>query len=549
MKQTILIARMWIVVLGVAFTGLASAEEDGPSERPNIVLVVADDLGFSDLGCYGGEIKTPHLDHLAHNGLRFTQFYNNAICDSTRASLLTGLYPRQVGVGKLQHCVTIAEVLHSAGYRTLMAGKWHLSGHPRGRGFDRYYGLLSGCCNHFNPGAKRLDEPLPGKKFHGDNQPFAVDDKVIRPYTPPRGFYSTDAFTDAALQFLDEYGEEDRPFFLYVAYTVPHYPLHAPPEDIAKYRGKYMSGWDRLRKARFDRLQNLRLIDRNWTLSPRSPHAPAWNDIKDKDAWDLKMAVYAAMVDRMDRNISRIMEKLRALGKDDNTLVLFLSDNGPSDEDRTSTPDIPPGPVESYRTVDLPWANVSNTPFRHFKRWNHEGGISTPLIAYWPKVISKGGETTHTMGHVIDIMASCLDIAGAEYPAAHNGDEVTPLEGRSLWPIFRKFSGSTEDSSTEIEELLARPIFWNQQGLWRAVRLGKWKLVSPDHTIQYNPWRASRKGRILHDAPSDPDELWELYDMEADRSELNNLAQEHPNRVQQLAGMYAAWEQRVTGRE
>jgi len=553
----------FVVLIGlvITFTGSARADQEAPrGERPNIVIIMADDMGFSDLGCYGGEIETPNLDRLARGGLRFTQFYNNAICVSTRASLMTGLYPWQVGTAsrflrrnkpgwKLQNCVTIAEVLRSAGYRTLMAGKWHLPGHPRKRGFDRYYGLLTGGCNHFNPGAQRPDEPEPGKKFPGDNQPFSVDDKVIRLYTPPRGFYSTDAFTDLALEFLDDDGKDDRSFFLYVAYTVPHYPLHAPPEDIAKYRGKYLAGWDRLRDARFDRLKDLGLIDRKWKLSPRSPHAPAWNDIQDKDAWDLKMAVYAAMVDRMDRNVGRIMEKLRAMGKEDNTLVLFLSDNGPSDEDRSSTPDIPPGPVESYRTVDLPWANLSNTPFRNFKRWDHEGGISTPLIASWPKVISKRGEITHAIGHTIDVMATCVDIAGVAYPASYNGHKVTPLEGRSLLPIFRRSSVAPDTSSAEPEELPTRPLFWNQRGLWRAVRMGKWKLVSPDHMIQYNPWRATRKGRIIHDATDDPNVLWELYDIEADRTELHNLAQKHPNRVKQLAAMYAAWEKRVTQRE
>ena len=549
MKQSGLKICLCVFALEVAFAGVACRAEATSPQSPNIVLIMADDMGFSDLGCYGGEIETPHLDRLSRDGLRFTQFYNNAICDSTRASLLTGLYPRQVGNTDLRNCVTIAEVLKSVNYRTLMVGKWHLAGHPRRRGFDRYYGLLTGCCNHFNPGEQRLGEPLPGKKFSGDNQPFDVGDKVVQPYTPPPGFYSTDAFTDSALKFLDEHSEEERPFFLYVAYTVPHYPLHAPAEDIAKYRGRYLIGWDRLRNARFDRLKKSGLIDSSWEQPSRSPHSLEWNDIQDKDAWDLKMAVYAAMVDRMDRNIGRLMEKLRAIGKEDNTLVLFLSDNGPSDEDRTSTPDLPPGPVESYRTVDLPWANVSNTPFRHFKRWNHEGGISTPLIAYWPRMISEGGAITHAVGHVIDVMATFVDITGAEYPDAYHGEKVTPQEGRSLLPYFGKTDEPLAASPGDTRPPRLQPLFWNQRGLWRAVRLGQWKLVSPDHTVQYNPWRATGKGRVVREPPEDTDALWELYDMEDDRTELKNLAHRHPERVKEMAAMYADWQERVTRRE
>ena len=546
-KRTCMRVRSIILpILAVAIVCVKSTAlhgEDSPP-RPNIVLIMADDMGFSDLGCYGGEIDTPNLDRLAQGGLRFTQFYNNAICVSTRASLMSGLYPHTVRNGQLQNCVTLAEVLHSAGYRTLMAGKWHLAGHPRHRGFDRYYGLLTGCCNHFNPGGKRPNEPFPGKKFSDDNQPFDVGDKVIKPYTPPAGFYSTDSFTDSSLKFLDEHGNSKQPFFLYVAYTVPHYPLHAPAEDIAKYRGKYLKGWDKLRTARFERLKKLGLVDQSWGQPSRNVHVPAWDDIRDKDSWDLKMAVYAAMVDRMDRNIGRIMQKLRALGKAEDTLVLFLSDNGPSDEDRSSTPDIPPGPVESYRTVDLPWANLSNTPFRYFKRWNHEGGISTPLIAYWPKMIHRRGAITPAVGHVIDIMATCTDLSGAKYPASANGKPIAPLAGRSLLPHFRHSNRPAAN-----HESRSQPLFWNQQGLWRAVRLGKWKLVSPDYTNQYNPWRPTGKGRVVRQAPANTNTLWELYDMEADRTELTNLAGKYPDRVKKMAALYAAWQTRATRSE
>ena len=511
------------------------------AERPNIVIIMADDLGYSDLGCYGGEIKTPHLDRLALGGVRFTQFYNNAICTATRASLMSGLYPRQTDKTSLRRCVTIAEVLKASGYRTMMAGKWHLRGHPRKRGFERYYGLLSGGCNHFNPGLKRPGEGPPGKKFHGDDQPFDLGDGIVKPFTPKRGFYSTDAFTDAALRFLDQPTSKKKPFFLYLAYTVPHYPLHAPAADIRRYRGKYMQGWDVLRQARFKRLVSRKLIGASWRLPPRDKNAPAWQTIKDKEAWDLKMAVYAAMVDRMDHNIGRVVAKLKKLGQFQNTLLVFLSDNGPSDENRTTTPNLPPGPVESYRSVDLPWANLSNTPFRYFKRWNHQGGISTPMIVHWPHVIRRTNQICHRVSHIMDLMATYVEVAGAKYPREFNGHSVLPMEGKSLAPILREYS--TKDCLL-IHKLTPRTLFWNQRAQWRAVRIGDWKLVSPDHTYQYRPWRKGRKGRVIK--PADHSlKPWELYNLAKDPTEINNLASKHPQRVKSMAAIYAKWDKRV----
>lgn len=502
------------------------AVDKSADTRPNIVLIMADDMGFSDIGCYGGEISTPNIDSLAAGGLRFTHFYNNAICVPTRASLLTGLYSQQVGVYAnspkvMKNCVTLAEVLKSAGYRTLMTGKWHALQIPVERGFDRYYGLADGCCNYFNPGPRRPGEPEPGRKRHPgpwpkgqrlfrDARRWAIDGKVYIPYQPTeKDFYTTDAFTDYALKYLDEYSGEDRPFFLYIGYTAPHYPLHAWPEDIAKYRGKYMMGWDRLRKQRYDRLIEMGLIDNRWAMSPRDEIVPRWSDIQDKDAWDLNMAVYAAMIDRMDQNIGRVLNKIRQLGVEDNTLVLFLSDNGGCAGIANVTPDIPPGQVESYRSVDPPWANASNTPFRKYKVWDHEGGISTPLIAYWPKVIKKGGQMTHQVGHIIDIMATFVDMTGAEYPSAYNGTEVLPMEGRSLLPIFRGKESSERD-----------PLFWQirSNGGGRAVRAGKWKLVT-----------------------ADPDKPWELYDMHADRTELHDLADRYRDKAKELARLHDDW--------
>jgi len=475
-----------------------------PAARPNILLIMADDMGYSDIGCYGGEIHTPNLDRLAEGGLRFTQFYNNAKCAPTRASLLTGLYSQQVGEGEMKDCVTIAEVLKAVGYRTLMTGKWHADGIPVQRGFDHYFGLADGCCNYFNPGKRRPGEGEPGRKR--PMRRWAIDDKVYEPYTPEdRNFYTTDAFTDYAVKYLDKYGGEDKPFFLYVAYTAPHYPLHAWPEDIAKYRGKYMDGWDILRQQRFERMVNMGLIDKRWGISPRDSKVLRWQDAEDKDTWDVKMAVYAAMIDRMDRNIGRILAKIRQLGREDNTLVLFLSDNGGCAENVHKTPDIRPGPMESYRTVDAPWANASNTPFRKYKRWDHEGGIATPLIAYWPKVIKQAAQITHQVGHIIDIMATCLNVAEAKYPSLYNSRNVLPLEGKSLLPVLQGKQRKGHDV-----------LYW-QFGSCRAVRKGKWKLVAESN----GPW--------------------ELYDMEADRTELHNLAEKYPNRAQEMAGLYDAW--------
>ncbi len=322
-----------------------------------------------------------------------------------------------------------------------------------------------------------------------------------------------------------------------MAYTAPHYPLHAWPRDIAKYKGKFKAGWDRLREQRLERMVEMGLIDERWALSARDPDSLSWEEIEDRDAWDLKMAVYAAMIDRVDQNVGRLQAKLRELGIEENTLVLFLSDNGASDEDRTSTPDIPPGPVASYRTVDLPWANLSNTPFRKFKRWNHEGGISTPLIAHWPRVIQNGGEITHQIGHLIDVMATCADIAGAEYPSSQKG--VLPLEGKSLLPVFR---GEYREGHMAL--------YWNQYSetaLWRAVRMGKWKLVSPDYWRDYNPWRPDREARSEQKARPNPNSLWELYDMEVDRTEVNDLADQYPDLVKEMAEMYDAWERHCAG--
>ncbi|MBI4581514.1 MAG: arylsulfatase [Planctomycetes bacterium] len=473
--------------------------------------MMADDMGFSDLGCYGAEIATPNLDRLAAGGLRFTQFYNTARCCPTRAALLTGLYQHQAGIGAMvgnggtpayqgylnDHCLTIAEVMKTAGYRTYMAGKWHVGEDrphwPCDRGFDRYFGLISGASNYFV-----LDK---GRKMARDNEPFVPDD--------PK-FYMTDAFADAAVDFINDHGKSEQPFFMYVAFTAPHWPLHAWPQDIAKYRGKYMIGWDGLREQRHRRMIEMGLVDGSWPLTPRDPRVPAWADTTNKEDWDLRMAVYAAQIDRMDQNVGRILEALHRTGADEKTLILFLADNGGCAEvvDRGS-PGVPPGPKESFASYGIGWANASNTPFRLYKHFVHEGGISTPLIAYWPGVIKSGGQPCRQVGHVIDLMATCVDVAGATYPTTYQGRAITPLEGRSLAPAFEGKVRSPHQA-----------IYWEHERN-RAVRQGNWKLVA----------RAQQP--------------WELFDVEADRTEMHNLAAQQPDRVREMSKLYHAWAARV----
>jgi len=509
---------------GAALSDSADPKErpsDASAARPNIVLIMADDMGYSDLGCYGGEIQTPNLDGLARRGVRFSQFYNNAKCVPTRASLLTGLYSQQVGEGAMQKTVTIAEALRAAGYRTLMTGKWHASGSiPAERGFERYYGLVAGCCNYFNPGERRPGEPEPGCKRADGVLRWAIDDQVFRPYTPEdRKFYTTDAFADYAVTYLDQYGRDEKPFFLYVAFNAPHYPLHAWPEDIAKYRGRYKEGPDPVRKARLERQIEMGLIDKRWALSPRDGQSPDWSTLDDarKDDEDLRMSIYAAQIDRLDQGVGRILAKIRELGVEDNTLVMFLSDNGGTSEGGpfgfNLVKNVAPGGIESYASYGLCWGNASNTPFRKYKSFDHQGGISTPFIARWPGVIRKGGIITPQVGHIIDVMATCLDVAGAQYPSRYEDRDILPLEGKSLRPIFE---GKTREGHDAI--------FW-QHAASRAVRQGKWKLVS----IAPGPW--------------------ELYDLEADGAELNDLSKQNPEKTSELAALWDAWAKRVGARK
>ena len=492
-------------VVGGGSAALAFGAKD---PRPNIVLMMADDMGFSDLGCYGSEIATPNLDQLAKNGIRFTQFYNMSRCCPTRAALLTGLYPHEAGVGHMvnhypgqpsyqgwlnDQSVTIAEVLKPAGYRTAMAGKWHVGEDrphwPTDRGFEKYFGLISGASSYFE-----LDE----------GRVMAMDDQ---PYTPPKtGFYMTDAIANKAVEFVDQLGRGDKPFFLYLAFTSPHWPLHALPEDIAKYRGKYKEGWDKLRERRHRNMVEMGLVKKSWGLSGRDEKAGSWEEEKDKDEKDLAMSVYAAQVDGMDQNVGKVVAKLKQLGVFENTLILFLADNGGCAEVvHRGIEGVATGKQGSYESYGLAWANASNTPFRMFKHWVHEGGISTPLIAHWPKGIVQKGKLTHEPGHLVDVMATCVDLGNAAYPAMVNGKPIRKLAGESLTPIFKTLKRPER-----------RPIYWEHEGN-RAVRQGKWKIVA----------------KLRGD--------WELYDIEADRTEMLNLASKQPDRVKSMAALYEAW--------
>jgi len=472
--------------------------------RPNIIIILADDMGYSDIGCYGSEIATPNLDHLASQGIRFTQFYNNARCCPSRATILTGLYPHQAGVGHMNgdykkpgyighlndSCVTLAEVLHTAGYQTMMSGKWHVGlehpNRPLDRGFENYFGIIHGGGSYFEIGGKLPlrdgDEPVP---------------------TPP-GFYLTEALTDRAVKDIDQATKSDKPFFLYLAYTAPHWPLHALPEDIAKYRDKYLDGWDELRLRRHKKMIELGIVDSQWPLSPRDPKAPAWADAKLKERESLKMAIYAAQVDRLDQCIGRVLGKLHDTKIEDNTVVLFLSDNGGNYEEiHKGQPGSVLGTKESFASYGRPWGNASNTPFRLFKHYIHEGGISTPLIARWPGQI-KPGTMTQQIGHITDIMPTLVEIAGATYPETFKDKPVTPIKGVSLLPALRG------------ENVSHPPIFWEHEGN-RAVRDGDWKLV------------AVNTGQ------------WELYDIKTDRTELHDLAKDHPEIVAKMTQQWDIW--------
>ena len=482
------------------------------TKSPNILIFMVDDMGYSDIGCYGGEIATPNIDKLAEEGVRFRNFYTDAKCGPSRSALLTGQYWHQ---GRLRVGATFAELLRPIGYRTLMTGKWHQDGLPTEHGFDRYYGLVDGCCNFWNPGLEaRPGEGKPGRKQQmGDRaRHWAIENQLIKTgYTPEdKNFYTTDAFTDYAVDRLEEYKDEEKPFILYLAYTAPHYPLHAWPEDIAKYQDTYQGGWDELRETRYQRMLEMGVIDEHYKLSPRDKGVKAWSSLSKKQQKEEAyiMAVYAAMIDRVDQGIGKVIDKLKAIGEYDNTIIIFMSDNGACSEPPNSTPDILPGPVEGYRSVGQAWANASNTPFRLFKSSSHEGGTRVPMLVRWPGVIEPR-TVTDRVAHLIDLVPTFMEITGAVYPTEIRGNKLLEPDGISLLPTFK--------GQTQVEHPY---LAWEWSGA-KAVRQGDWKLVS-EKSKSGNP-------------------RWELYQMADDPTELNDLASQYPEKVGELAKLWKQW--------
>ncbi|MEZ5963156.1 MAG: arylsulfatase [Planctomycetota bacterium] len=543
----------------------SSAQAPSPP-RPNIVVVLSDDMGYSDIGCYGGEIETPNLDALAADGLRFTQFYNTGRCCPTRASLLTGLHPHQAGVGHMMEdrghegyrgrlgpqCVTLAQVLAPAGYRCYAVGKWHVtpattadaladkSNWPLQRGFQRYYGTIHGAGSYFDPSSLVRDNEVVTVASDGEYQPQA--NGAATPY------YYTDAIADHAVRFVREHARDHagEPFFLYVAFTAAHWPLHAKAADRQKYAGRYDGGYEPVRAARRAKMQQLGLLDEGW---PQVPPAERWGDVRDPAFERRCMEVYAAQIDCMDQGVGRLVTELKARGCFDDTLFFYLQDNGACAEAtgrgdgakaRGERPSLPPmaasdtqigsrpkqtrdgwpvrsgygvmpGDADTYVAYGRGWANVSNTPFREYKHWVHEGGIATPLVVHWPNGVpaARRGTLEAQPGQLVDVMATCVDVAGATYPEQIGDVAITPMEGASLQPAFAGRSIAR-----------TRPLVWEHEGN-RAVRDGAWKLVA-------------KEGRP-----------WELYDVVRDRGEMHDVAAEHRDRVQAMAATWQAWAERA----
>lgn len=538
------------IVLFVMLGAVARSQTSG--SKPNIIVILSDDMGFSDIGCYGGEIQTPNLDKLAQNGIRFTQFYNSGRCCPTRASLLTGLYPHQAGIGRMlddynlpgyrgdlgNDAVTIAEVLKPAGYNTFMVGKWHVArlndeldrkNWPLQRGFERFYGTIQGAGNFWDPPFLTRDNKL--------ISPFADPE-----YQPKEKYYYTDALSDNAVKFINEHNSQ-KPFFMYLAYTAAHWPMHARERDIAKYSGKYDKGYASVRGERYKRLRELGLVNDNCKLSSQEGN---WDMQEDKQ-WEARcMEVYAAMVDNMDQGIGRVIQALQTKGQLENTLILFLQDNGGCAEEygrnekgpriergQKSTPmdnkdlqlemspkktrdgypvrrgHVMPGPADTGIGYGKNWANVSNTPFREYKHYVHEGGISTPLIVHWPNGVKAKNELRHTPGHLIDIMATCVDVSGANYPNAFANHSIQPMEGKSLLSVF------------ENDRMEARHILFEHENN-AAIRIGDWKLVGKSVVLENSTLK----------------EKWELYNMTEDRSEQNDLSDEYPEKTNEMIKLF-----------
>ncbi|MFO0958747.1 MAG: arylsulfatase [Isosphaeraceae bacterium] len=489
--------RRWLALLVAVMSGSwpAPTEAGDAPKRPNVVILLADDMGFSDAGCYGGEIATPNLDALASKGLRYTQFYNTARCWPSRAALLTGYYAQQVNRDpqgpRPQWAALLPEMLAKGGYRSYHSGKWHVDGPVLSGGFSRSYLLLDHNRNFY-------------PKEH------ELDDKPLPPVEPGTDYYTTTEITSRAIDWLDGHLADHAgdPFFLYVAYTSPHFPVQAPAEDVSRQKGRYREGWDVLRKRRWERLKSLGIV--NCELSERTPGVPAWDSLSDaeKAAWESRMEVHAAMVDRIDREIGRILGRIQQAGLWDDTLILFASDNGASAEKVLRgdghDPDAPPGSGKTFLCIEPPWANLANSPFRKSKIFVHEGGISTPLIAHWPAGIAAKGELRRAPGHFVDFAPTLLELAGVEPPDSWAGRKRPPMAGKSLVPTFADDTPIARD-----------PLFFKHEKN-RALRVGDWKIVA-----------------------SGANTPWELYDLGTDRAESHDLARERPGKVRELA---AIWE-------
>lgn len=521
------------LIKSILYSGLTLWALSAPAQKkntpPNIILIMVDDMGYSDIGAYGSEISTPNLDKLAAEGIRFREFYNNSICAPTRASLLTGQYPHRAGIGYFdvnlglppyqgylnKESLTLGEVLKQNGYSTLLSGKWHVGqdslAWPRQRGFDQFYGILGGASDYFDV------KPMP---FGNNPTPVTLLRNNTRLYPKDNSYYFTDEIGNNAVQFLEDQNKENKPFFLYVAFTAPHWPLLALPEDIAKYKGRYDIGWDSLRKQRIERQKQLGILEPGQKISERDAEVPYWNKLTydEQQFWKAKMEVYAAMIDRMDQNVGKILGKLKALKKDGNTLIVFISDNGAQGgfssfsqnrkgQVRNSGP---VGTAGSFDYQEQSWAYVSNTPLRQYKNNFHEGGFGSPFIAWLPGKI-KGGGITQGTAHLIDLAPTFYELAGAKYPLKYNATTTNALPGKSLLPVLTGKKAQVERGE---------PLFWERAGN-RAVRKGKWKIVSTYPSLK-----------------------WELYDLETDRGETKDLAADRPDVVNELSSDYFKWADR-----
>ena len=481
-------------------------------ERPNIVVIFADDMGYSDLGCFGGEIKTPYLDRLAENGIRYTQAYNTSKCWSSRISLLTGLYHHRSD-RDFSNTALVGEILKPAAYRTWWAGKHHAEFNPHDRGFDHFFGFLGGAINFWNPGEQaRQGEDQPGWQAV---YTWAFDDKLVKPFNPEKDFFATDAFTDWGLNWLDEKEREQDPFFLFLSYNAPHWPLHAHFEDITKYDGIYNRGYEAIRRARYERQLEIGLFNSK-TAHLSEPEHELWNNLskQEKENEVIRMKIHAAMVDRMDQNIGRLVERLKKLKKFENTLIFFLVDNGASHEKPKrgiKNPEAAWGSVGSFEAIGQSWANAINSPFRKWKVQGLEGGICTPMIAHWPAGIKISKHSiSRDPCHLIDFVPTFMELAGGEakYPG-----ELPKLDGISIIPTF---------SGKKLQR--DKPLFF-QYGSWQVIREHQWKLVQ------------HKKGP------------WQLYDLSRDRTETQNLVAQFPERVSQMKKSWEDWASEVGIRE